>query len=133
MKKIFLIMVLFFSTLFANDLDWSESFSKAKTEALSENKLIFVMFTQEDCPACEYMKDVVFTNEELAEYMQTNFVLVEVNMHDKKELASLKVYGTPTTYIFTKNAKQIGRQIVGSASARIFLKTLKEYKAKQKP
>lgn len=130
MKKIFILILLSIITLFANDLDWSKSFFSAKKEALIENKMIFVMFTQEDCPACDYMKDVVFENEELAEYMQTNFILVEVNMHDKKELSHLKVYGTPTTYIFTKEAKQIGRQIVGSASAKIFLKTLKNYKYK---
>lgn len=130
MKKIFILILLSIITLFANDLDWSKSFFNAKKEALTENKMIFVMFTQEDCPACDYMKDVVFENEELAEYMQTNFILVEVNMHDKKELSHLKVYGTPTTYIFTKEAKQIGRQIVGSASAKIFLKTLKNYKYK---
>lgn len=131
MKKIFLVLLLAISLL-ANDLQWSDSFFQAKQQALKEDKLILVIFTQDNCPTCEYMKDVAFEDEVLASYMQTNFVLLELDMHDKKELQKLKVYGTPTTYIFTKDGQRVGRQIVGGADAKTYLKTLKKYKNKLK-
>ncbi|MFY9073513.1 thioredoxin [Malaciobacter mytili] len=128
MKKISLLIFLFFSFLFSEELIWIDSFSKAKELALKENKKILVMFTQENCPTCEYMKDVTFQDEYVLNYMQTNFILVQKDIKQKDELVNLKVYGTPTTYIFSKEAKQIGRQIIGGATPSAFLKVLKEYK-----
>jgi len=130
MKKLLILLSFLISFSFANDLEWSESFQSAKKEAQSLDKLILVMFTQDDCSACEYMKDVTFENETLAEYMQNGFILLEVDMYDKKELEHLNVYGTPTTYILNQEGKKIGRQIIGGATAPAFLKVLKEYKAK---
>lgn len=130
MKKIVLLCLLACSALFSNDLDWATSFKEAKKQALSEEKLVFVMMSQEDCRACEYMKDVAFDDETLADYMQTNFVLLELDMNTRTELKELKVFGTPTTYIFKSDGEKIGRQIIGRAAAPAFLKKLKEYKAK---
>lgn len=130
MKKLLLVASLIISISFANDLEWSDSFQTAKNEAQSLDKLILVMFTQEECSTCEYMKEVTFENEVLSEYMQNSFILLEVDMYDKKALEHLKVYGTPTTYILDKEGNKIGRQIIGGATAPAFLKVLKEYKEK---
>lgn len=81
------------------------------------------MFTQENCPTCEYMKDVTFQDEYILNYLQTNFILVQKDIKQKEKLANLKVYGTPTTYIFSKEALQIGRQIIEGATSTFFKST----------
>ncbi|MFV0562033.1 hypothetical protein [Malaciobacter mytili] len=63
------------------------------------------MFTQENYPICEYMKDVTFQDKYVLNYMQTNFILVQKDIKQKDELVNLKVYGTSTTYIISKEAK----------------------------
>jgi thioredoxin-related protein len=130
MKKVILFFMILFGLSFANDLDWADSFTAAKQQAAKEDKLIMVMVSQVDCRSCEYMKEVAFDDETLADYMETNFVMLELDMNARTELKELKVFGTPTTYIFKSNGDKIGRQIIGRAAAPAFLKKLQEYKAK---
>lgn len=128
-KKLLLVFSLFIGTLFANDVNWSVSFYQAKYDAKKEEKLIMVMFTQPDCPACEYMEDIVFDTEEVSDYLNLNYKSVKIDISEKAPMG-LKAYGTPTFYFLDKSGKKLGRQFVGGVKKADFLKILKEYKAK---
>ncbi len=113
--------------LFAADFDWLDSLQKAKELAKKENKTIMVMIDQNGCEACEYMDEVAFEDQKLSEFVENFFIPVKIDM-DKAKILGLKAFGTPTFYFLDKNGKKIGRQLVGAATAKVFLEKLKEYK-----
>lgn len=123
-----MIFLMLGQILFANELEFLHSLDEAKQEAQQEQKAVLIMFTQEGCPTCEYMKDIAFADEILSSYMQTNFILVELDINTQALPEGLKVFGTPTFYVLNYNGQKVGRQFAGGAKASEFLKILKEYK-----
>ncbi|WP_281950663.1 thioredoxin fold domain-containing protein [Nitrosophilus kaiyonis] len=123
----FFILLLLPLFIFGADFDWVDSLDKAKKLAKKENKLIMVMVSQKGCEACEYMDEVTFEDEKLIEFIENFYIPVKIDIKDAKKYG-FKAFGTPTFYFLDKNAKQIGRQLVGAGSAKAFLEKLKEYK-----
>ena len=122
------LFVLFISIyLFGANFDWQYDFKVAKDLAKKENKPIMIMIYQDGCLACEYMDEVAFENDELSDFIENFFIPVKLTIKEAKSLG-FKAYGTPTFYFLDKNAKQIGRQLVGGATPKVFLEKVKEYK-----
>jgi len=120
-----LITTLLLTTALFADLDWAESYKDALKQAKQENKKILIMFSREDCAACNKMKAEVYTDAEVVNYVTTFFIPVEIDMeYDPRE--GFKVYATPTYYFLDADGKQIGRVMVGGADAKSFLKKLQE-------
>ncbi len=125
MKKL-IILLFSISILFSADFEWLHSIQKAKEEAKKNNKKIMIMISKKDCTSCEYMDSVVFENDDVVDYIENFFIPVKVDIETARK-NNLKVFATPTFYFFDKNFKKIKRELVGSATASTFLKTLREY------
>jgi thioredoxin-related protein len=124
MVKGLITTLLLTASLFA-DLDWAENYTNALKQAKQENKKVLIMFSREDCDACNKMKAEVYTDTEVVNYVTTFFIPVEIDMeYDSRE--GFKVYATPTYYFLDAEGKQIGRAMVGGADANAFLKKLRE-------
>lgn len=120
-----LTATLFIATSLFADLDWAESYKEALDQAKKEHKKVLIMFSKEDCKACNKMKTEVYSDPEVSEYISTFFIPVEIDTeYDRRE--GYKVYGTPTYYFLDSNGEQIGRMMVGGADAKTFLKKLQE-------
>ncbi len=127
MKKIFLMVLLLTSTLFA-DLDWADDYESGLEQAKKEKKIVMVMFTLTECNVCRQMKENVYTDPEVMAYVKKYFVPIELNLDiDDKE--GFTVFGTPTFYFLTSEGKQIGDVKVGGSTLEGFKKKLKEVRA----
>lgn len=132
MRKIIYLYLLCNAFLFGStEITFLNNFNQAKEEAVKMKKNILVMFTQEGCPACEYMESVAFEDEVLSNYMNTHFILVKLDINNDRIPLHLKAYGTPTFYVLNPQGEKIGRQIVGGGKADAFLKLLQTYKTNQ--
>ncbi|RXJ53777.1 thioredoxin family protein [Candidatus Marinarcus aquaticus] len=129
MKRWCWIFLFLAAIIHAQELTFFTSLEQAQQEAQREKKPLLIMFTQERCSACEYMKERVFEDEMLSSYMHTQFVLLELDINKQNIPMGLKVYGTPTFYVLNQNGQKVGRQFVGGAQAPAFLNVLKQYKA----
>lgn len=128
MKRVFLVLVLLVSVSFAK-VEYIYDFEVASSMAKEQDKQILVMFSMDGCPACEYMKDVAFENEELQRYIKGYFIVYEANYHDKITYPKdLSAFGTPTFYVLSNDGNKIGRAMVGGMSANVFLEKLKNYR-----
>jgi thioredoxin-related protein len=127
MKKIILLMALFASSLFA-DLNWVK-YSKALEQAKAENKIVMVMLSKEDCPACEYMEDIVFESSNVMEAFSQKFIAVHIDIHNDYIPSGLTFIGTPTFHFLNKHESKIDR-IDGGVNAKTFLDKLKELETK---
>jgi thioredoxin-related protein len=125
-KKIFLLLSLISSLLMA-ELEWAPSYDKALEKASKEGKLVMVMLSQEGCPACEYMKDIVFEEDSVTEEMKMGFIPVYIDIHNDFVPSGLGYIGTPTFHFLDADGKKVGR-LDGGANAVEFTAKIREVK-----
>jgi thioredoxin-related protein len=123
MKQLLLILMMTLG-LFA-EVEFVDSYKEALELAHEENKLVMLMFSMQECPACKHMKEKVYTDERVSDYMDAYFISYEIDILEE-ELEGFRVYATPTYYFLRKDGSQIGKPFVGGASAEAFLQILKE-------
>ena len=128
MKKLILLL-LFALSLVAENLPWAKSYDEAKKISSETGKTVMIMFSQAGCPTCEYMKDVAFENEELADYIRFYFVPVEIDIYEQEVPDGFRFRGTPTFYFTDHNGKKVARKIAGGAKADVFLKELQQIRS----
>ncbi len=119
------ILSIGISAGFAKDtLNSTDDFTEAINQAQSENKNIVLIFDQDSCVYCDILKENTLADEKVIDELNTNYILVIVNVNEEPELAAkYNVYGTPLTVILDSNQNQIGR-IEGYVDADEFLEML---------
>ncbi|MDA3945508.1 MAG: thioredoxin family protein [Helicobacteraceae bacterium] len=127
MKKLFLLVLFLTSALFA-DLNWAEDYETGLAQAKKENKKVILMFTLSACQVCEKMKDDVYTQKKVLDYVEKYFVPIEINL-DLDDKEGYEVFGTPTFYFLDSNGKQIGEVKMGGSTTDGFMKRLQQVQA----
>ncbi|MDD5894922.1 MAG: DUF255 domain-containing protein [Prevotellaceae bacterium] len=69
-----------------NDIPWAEALAKAR----KENKHVFVDVYTSWCGPCKKMASSVFTNPQVADYMNSNFVSIKIDAEKQKEHEAIK-------------------------------------------
>ena len=135
MKKIvFLILsaVFMFAFDWSGKVNWSISYQSAKSIAAEEHKLVMVDISLSHCPPCRYLATHVYTNSEVANYINKNFVPV-FYLADKDsiptEVQNYFTGSTPTILFIEPNGK-LFTYFVGSRKPANFLLILKTIKDK---
>ena len=127
MKKILLIMLFVATTLLAS-MNTVVELEDAYETAEKENKIVMVVLSQKGCPACKYMKDVVFKNKDVVKQFNKDFVAVHLDIHNDYVPLELEHVVTPTIYFLTNDEKIIGA-IYGYKNDKDFMQILKKTKA----
>ncbi len=98
---------------------WNEILVQAK----AENKPIFVDFYTEWCGPCKMMSKQVFTDKEVANYYNTNFISVKINAETQEaELVGKSgITAYPSLFYFNADGQVINKQ-VGALNAKQFVK-----------
>ena len=126
MLKVVLIAGMLISSLFA-EISWKK-YDEAMEVAKKENKIVMVMISREGCPACEYMKDIVFENDNVLEEFNKDFIGVHLDIHEDYIPDEFAYIGTPTFHFLNKFERKIER-IDGGVNAKDFTIKMKEAKA----
>jgi len=126
MKHFIVILVLGVS-LFADPLQVEHTFNAAIQKAKQQNKEIMMMYSAVWCPECNYMKEVVFKEKEVADYIQKRFIILMLDVQKDTLPEGFSYPGIPTFFFIDKNAKEQDK-IIGGSKAGKFLKKLKEVK-----
>jgi len=117
---------IFIASLFAADFEW-RGYEDGLKEAQKLKRPIMVMISQKGCITCDYMEDVAFEDEKLAEYIENFWVPVKMEIKEAIK-RGFKAYGTPTFYFLNHKGEKISRAVAGGANAKVFLNKLKEVK-----
>lgn len=122
--------VLLFSTCLSL-LAWSQkiefrslSFAEAQAAAKAENKVIFIDAYAEWCGPCKWMTANIFTQAEVANYYNQNFINLKVDMEkgEGKELA--KRYGVqayPTLLWLNAEGQVLFKAVGASQEAQVYI------------
>ena len=125
--KLFIMMILYATTLFSTTLHYEHNLSKALQKASGQNKEVMMMYSATWCPECAYMKDVVFKDKKMLKYMDEHFIVLTLDIDHDVLPKGFDFVGIPTFFIVDKNLKKQGR-ILGGSKANIFLQKLKAVK-----
>jgi thioredoxin-related protein len=121
MKKILSILFLSLLTLPAiaaegDGVNFFEgTFRQAKEKAKKENKLIMLDAYTTWCGPCKVLKNKVFPNKELGDYINANFVSIGVDMEAGEGPALANMYpieGYPTI-LFMDATGKVKKKILG--------------------
>jgi len=122
MKKIVLIIAFLITSVFA-DINWIEDIDDAYERAAKENKKVMVMLSRKGCPACEYMKDIVFKDKNFTNRFNEELVAVHIDIHKDFMPDGLEYFATPTFYFLDSNEKKFHR-INGAHNSKEFSEEL---------
>lgn len=126
MGKIILALSVLASMAMA-DLKWAASYDAALAQAKKEKKHVIVMLSRENCPACEYMNDIVFDEKMVMAEVEKSYIPVHIDIHNDFIPDGLGYMGTPTFHFLDANGKKIGRYD-GGANVPTFMGLLGKYK-----
>lgn len=106
------------------DNDWE----KARAEAKSLNKLLFVDAYTDWCGWCKVMDKKTFSQDSVAEFMNKNFVLLKLEMehnYGTKVAMKYRVSSFPSYLVFSADGKLVYR-LTGYMEAGKFLEKMRE-------
>ncbi len=101
--------------------NWSEIIAKAK----NENKLIFFDAYASWCGPCKMLAKVIFTNDTVADFYNSNFVCAKIDMEKGEGVNLAKKYGVkvyPTLLFINGDGEIVHKFIGGTRSAKVFVK-----------
>ena len=132
---VFLSLVLsLFAVDWAGKVNWALSYDLAKQIAKKENKLIMVDVALTHCPPCQYLAKNVYTRDDVANYINLNFVPV-FYLADKDNLPpEVQNYftGSTPTILFIKPNGELFYSFIGARPPQTFLKILKDVNKRYK-
>lgn len=124
MKVLFMLFLLL-HPLFAQDLKWYHSYEEAFEKSIEMKKSLMLFITMKGCYACDRMKEDVFTDQEVKDYLEEHFTLVELDLKENKIPKNFATYMTPTYEFIDANGDRIVETAYGSKSKERFFKLLK--------
>ncbi|MES2567280.1 MAG: thioredoxin fold domain-containing protein [Bacteroidota bacterium] len=110
------------------------SFDEIKAKALKENKLIFVDAYTTWCGPCKQMAKSVFTNNDVADHYNKNFVNAKIDMEKGEGIELAKKYQVqcyPNLLFIDGNGNLVHR-VAGSMPAKDFIALAEDAKVPEK-
>ena len=131
MRGLFILLVLaidLFGVDWSGKINWAMSYNSAINLAKSQNKLIMIDISKSDCSPCKYLATKVYTDDEVAGYINKHFVSL-FYLVDKDNLPVIVqnyfTGSTPTIMFLESNGKLV-YSMVGARPPKVFLNILKD-------
>ena len=103
--------------------------NRISSEAREKEKLIFIDFYTDWCAPCKKMDKEVFTNTEVSDIINKNFISVKINAEKKGGVDLAKKYGVSAYpyFLILKSDLSVKGHILGASSAELFLDKIQVY------
>ncbi|DAB39596.1 MAG TPA: thioredoxin family protein [Sulfurovum sp. UBA12169] len=120
MKKIIILMGIFWSGLFGTELVWQKDIDAAFEIAQKEHKNIMLMVESQNCRWCKKMEDETLADENVQKRL-ASYSLVKVSRGEERIMDQLPmIHGVPTIFFMTPE-KKILQKVVGYFNVEDFL------------
>ena len=126
MLKFLLLSTLLSFSLFASEVSWFNSYTKAAAVAKADNKPMLVFMNKPGCGSCQYMKDNVFTDKAIIEYLNAHYISISLNINTNDAPQNLQVKVTPVFHFLKSDGSESIETLIGGKTVPYFLKLLKE-------
>ncbi|MFA6190797.1 MAG: thioredoxin family protein [Sulfurimonas sp.] len=105
--KYIILIALFISTLFSAEIDWSNDYEKALSQATKEKKQIYILITSNSCGWCRKFENTTLKDEAVLKRLKQKFVLVHVDRDIDELPAMFKMERVPRHYFVTPKSEII--------------------------
>lgn len=122
-----LITLCFIASCALAQINWAPSYDSALSTAKKEHKNVMLMFSKHECPACDYMENVVFQESSIADVINKDFIPLHIDIHTDKVPSGLEYIGTPTFYFLSPTGAKLKRQD-GAENVTNFMEILNSIK-----
>ncbi|MGB5963967.1 MAG: DUF255 domain-containing protein [Sulfurimonadaceae bacterium] len=129
--RILLFMTLFIGVLFANEIEWNESFEAAKAKAQKEDKIIYVLITSETCRWCRKLEDNTLENKQVINNLNTKYAAVALTRGKDTYPPCLKAPMVPMSYFLTPE-RTVLYSVPGYWSEEDYLSMMEDVERKYK-
>lgn len=126
MKKAVWIIAVVSAALFGGEISWITSYGAASHKAKEEGKPMLLFMNKSGCGACQYMKENVFIDPGVVEYLGAHYVAVSLDVAKNDAPEALKVSMTPVFHFVRHDGSLILPTLMGGKTAPFFLKLLKK-------
>lgn len=127
MKKVFVLIMITLTSLFASDLKWHTDIKTAQEEARENNQTLMIFVESRSCRWCKKMERVTFADEMVRTKLE-KMVLVRLMREDRKSLEDFPYVKWVPTMFFVAPNLEIKTTITGYFDANDFLSYLDEMK-----
>ncbi|WP_345974693.1 DUF255 domain-containing protein [Sulfurimonas sp. HSL3-7] len=103
--RIFLFIAMFTLSIFANEIEWEDSFAEAKAKAQKEDKIIYALITSETCRWCRKLESTTLEEEKVVENVNTKYAAVALTRGKDTYPPCLKAPMVPMSYFLTPEGR----------------------------
>ena len=125
MIRFLLITFLLVSSVFAS-IEFEKDYNKAVKKAKVDNKPLFIMVSSVTCPECNYMKKHVFTQEDVSNCINKNYVAVDFDINDENIPKQMQFWGIPRFYVSNDGENVLKKKMGGMKKDQFLDFTLKD-------
>jgi len=126
MRNIFISLMLIFATsLMANEIKWAKDFESGIASAMKENKPVLFVFSRHTCKYCVILEKTTLSNETVIKKLNKNFISIVAYSDDNDAMPKeLWRPGTPTIWFLKPNGEPMFQPLMGAVDAKNFIKVL---------
>ncbi len=130
MKKIVLLIMISTLSLFAlgeeiHDFKYETSYYQALKKAKQQHKILLVMIAKKGCPACAYMKDIVFERPQILDYLNRHYVVAILDIYKRNYPKQFISHRAPTFFFLDPfTTKELYPSKTGSSRPAHFIQEL---------
>ncbi len=123
--KIFLFLVLAFSTMWGASIQWEHDYTTALKHAKTLNKPMLFIVSSHHCHYCLQLESTTLKDPRVIQKVNANYVPVIAYMEDNPLFPrELYVGGTPTTWFIKGDGQAMFEPLMGALDEASFLQAL---------
>jgi len=106
MKKLFILLFIFISFVYSQELRIYTSYDDAIKTAQKEKKKVLMFIHADYCPWCDKMKEETFKDEDTIAFINERFVFLSVDREDPSYPDRFFPKYIPTTHLIEPNKQK---------------------------
>jgi len=100
-----MMMTLLVFSLFADDIEWEDSFAAAKAKAVKEDKIIYALITSETCKWCRKLESTTLEEPQVTSNINNKYAAVALTRGKDVYPPCLKAPMVPMSYFLTPEGR----------------------------
>ncbi|MEZ4938128.1 MAG: thioredoxin family protein [Crocinitomicaceae bacterium] len=122
-NPIFIVIItLMANSLFSKGIEFEKmTLDEAKAKAKKENKIIFIDYYADWCGPCKWLAKNVFTEDEVGELFNTNFINLKINADEDDFIGRTYNSSSLPTMLFIDHEGDLKKKVVGAIDKQTLL------------